>query len=90
MTGWLKDGRVKYQETILDGFERAPDLSVRFRLGGARNEGWTNRPEISGSDLVGPAMRVGAGPVAPLSTDAAAGRQHGGRGRRPPQPWPTS
>ncbi len=25
MTGWLKDGRVKYQETILDGFERGPE-----------------------------------------------------------------
>lgn len=25
MTGWLKDGRVKYRETILDGFERAPE-----------------------------------------------------------------
>jgi len=25
MTGWLKSGRVKYQETILDGFERAPE-----------------------------------------------------------------
>lgn len=25
MTGWLKDGRMKYQETILDGFERAPE-----------------------------------------------------------------
>ena len=25
MTGWLKEGRVKYQETILDGFERAPE-----------------------------------------------------------------
>ena len=25
MTEWLKDGRVKYQETILDGFERAPE-----------------------------------------------------------------
>lgn len=25
MTGWLKDGQVKYQETILDGFERAPE-----------------------------------------------------------------
>ncbi|HWF01192.1 MAG TPA: NADP-dependent oxidoreductase [Caulobacteraceae bacterium] len=25
MTRWLKDGRIKYQETILDGFERAPD-----------------------------------------------------------------
>ncbi len=24
MTGWLKSGRVKYQETILDGFEQAP------------------------------------------------------------------
>ena len=25
MTGWLKSGRVRYQETILDGFERAPE-----------------------------------------------------------------
>ena len=25
MTGWLKSGRVKYQETVLDGFERAPE-----------------------------------------------------------------
>ncbi len=25
MTTWLKDGRLKYQETILDGFERAPE-----------------------------------------------------------------
>jgi NADPH-dependent curcumin reductase CurA len=25
MTGWLKDGRIHYQETILDGFERAPE-----------------------------------------------------------------
>ena len=25
MTGWLKNGRVKYQETILEGFERAPE-----------------------------------------------------------------
>jgi NADPH-dependent curcumin reductase CurA len=25
MTGWLKDGRVKYQETVLEGFERAPE-----------------------------------------------------------------
>ncbi len=25
MTQWLKDGRVKYQETILEGFERAPE-----------------------------------------------------------------
>jgi NADPH-dependent curcumin reductase CurA len=25
MTAWLKTGRVKYQETILDGFERAPE-----------------------------------------------------------------
>ena len=25
MTTWLKDGRVKYQETILNGFERAPE-----------------------------------------------------------------
>jgi NADPH-dependent curcumin reductase CurA len=25
MTEWLKSGRVKYQETVLDGFERAPE-----------------------------------------------------------------
>ena len=25
MTAWLKDGRIKYQETIMDGFERAPE-----------------------------------------------------------------
>lgn len=25
MTAWLKDGRIKYQETVLDGFERAPE-----------------------------------------------------------------
>lgn len=25
MTQWLKDGRIKYQETVLDGFARAPE-----------------------------------------------------------------
>ena len=25
MTAWLKDGRIKYQETVLEGFERAPE-----------------------------------------------------------------
>ena len=25
MTGWLKDGRIKYQETVLEGLERAPE-----------------------------------------------------------------
>jgi NADPH-dependent curcumin reductase CurA len=25
MTGWLRSGQVKYQETVLDGFERAPE-----------------------------------------------------------------
>ena len=25
MTGWLKAGQIKYQETVLDGFERAPE-----------------------------------------------------------------
>ena len=25
MTGWLKAGRIKYQETVLEGFERAPE-----------------------------------------------------------------
>jgi hypothetical protein len=28
MTGWLKDGRVKYQETIVDGFERLPEAFI--------------------------------------------------------------
>jgi NADPH-dependent curcumin reductase CurA len=28
MTGWLKSGQLKYQETILDGFERAPEALV--------------------------------------------------------------
>jgi NADPH-dependent curcumin reductase CurA len=25
MTAWLKDGRIKYEETVLNGFERAPE-----------------------------------------------------------------
>jgi NADPH-dependent curcumin reductase CurA len=25
MTAWVKAGQIKYQETILDGFERAPE-----------------------------------------------------------------
>ncbi|HEY9218188.1 MAG TPA: NADP-dependent oxidoreductase [Phenylobacterium sp.] len=25
MSGWLKSGQIKYQETVLDGFERAPE-----------------------------------------------------------------
>lgn len=37
MTGWLKDGRIKYQETILDGFERAPEALVGLFEG--RNTG---------------------------------------------------
>ena len=24
MTGWLKDGRIKYQETVFEGFDQAP------------------------------------------------------------------
>jgi NADPH-dependent curcumin reductase CurA len=28
MTGWLKSGQIKYQETILDGFECAPEALV--------------------------------------------------------------
>lgn len=28
MTEWLKSGRIKYQETVLDGFERAPEALV--------------------------------------------------------------
>jgi NADPH-dependent curcumin reductase CurA len=37
MTGWLKSGQVKYQETILDGFERAPEALVGLFEG--RNAG---------------------------------------------------
>ena len=37
MTGWLKDGKIKYQETILDGFERAPEGLIGLFQG--RNAG---------------------------------------------------
>jgi hypothetical protein len=33
MTLWLKDGRVKYQETVLEGFERAPEGLIGLFLG---------------------------------------------------------
>jgi NADPH-dependent curcumin reductase CurA len=37
MTGWLKDGRIKYQETVLEGFERAPEGLIGLFEG--RNSG---------------------------------------------------
>ena len=37
MTAWLKSGRIKYQETILDGFERAPEGLIGLFQG--RNSG---------------------------------------------------
>ena len=37
MTGWLKAGLVQYQETILDGFERAPEALIGLFSG--RNAG---------------------------------------------------
>ena len=37
MTGWLKSGRIKYQETVLDGFERAPEGLIGLFEG--RNSG---------------------------------------------------
>jgi NADPH-dependent curcumin reductase CurA len=37
MSGWLKSGRIKYQETVLDGFERAPEALVGLIEG--RNTG---------------------------------------------------
>ena len=37
MTGWLKNGQIKYQETILDGFERAPEGLIGLFEG--RNSG---------------------------------------------------
>ncbi|MBX3485827.1 NADP-dependent oxidoreductase [Phenylobacterium sp.] len=37
MTGWLKSGKIRYQETILDGFDRAPEALVGLFEG--RNAG---------------------------------------------------
>ena len=37
MTGWLKSGQIKYQETILAGFERAPEGLIGLFEG--RNSG---------------------------------------------------
>jgi hypothetical protein len=37
MTGWLKDGRMKYQETVLEGFERGPEGLIGLFEG--RNSG---------------------------------------------------
>ena len=37
MTGWLKDGRIRYQETVLQGFERAPEGLIGLFEG--RNSG---------------------------------------------------
>jgi NADPH-dependent curcumin reductase CurA len=37
MTGWLKAGRIHYQETVLDGFERAPEGLIGLLEG--RNTG---------------------------------------------------
>jgi NADPH-dependent curcumin reductase CurA len=33
MAGWLKDGRVKYQETIFDGIANAPAAMVGLMHG---------------------------------------------------------
>ena len=33
MTQWLKDGRMKFYETVLDGFERAPDALIGLFTG---------------------------------------------------------
>jgi NADPH-dependent curcumin reductase CurA len=37
MTGWLKSGLIKYQETIVDGFEHAPEALIGLFEG--RNSG---------------------------------------------------
>ncbi|GGE03082.1 NADP-dependent oxidoreductase [Polymorphobacter glacialis] len=37
MTGWLKDGQIKYQETVLEGFEAAPEGLIGLFEG--RNSG---------------------------------------------------
>ncbi len=33
MTGWLKDGKVKYEETIFEGIEKAPDALIGMMNG---------------------------------------------------------
>ena len=33
MAGWLRDGRVKYQETILDGIGEAPAAMIGLMTG---------------------------------------------------------
>jgi NADPH-dependent curcumin reductase CurA len=33
MSGWLKDGRVKYREDIVDGFENAPRALIGLLRG---------------------------------------------------------
>ena len=33
MAGWLKDGRVKYQETIVDGIAAAPSALIGLMAG---------------------------------------------------------
>jgi NADPH-dependent curcumin reductase CurA len=37
MTGWLKSGQMRYQETVLEGFERAPEALIGLFEG--RNAG---------------------------------------------------
>ncbi|MCA6331626.1 MAG: NADP-dependent oxidoreductase [Phenylobacterium sp.] len=37
MTGWLKSGQIRYQETVLEGFERAPEALIGLFEG--RNAG---------------------------------------------------
>jgi NADPH-dependent curcumin reductase CurA len=37
MTSWLKSGQIRYQETVLEGFERAPEALIGLFEG--RNAG---------------------------------------------------
>lgn len=38
MAGWIKDGRLTYQEDILDGFERMPEALIRLYQGANRGK----------------------------------------------------
>jgi len=45
MTGWLKDGRVKYRETIYDGIENAPKALIGMLNGANTGKMLVRLPE---------------------------------------------
>ena len=64
MTGWVRDGSVRYREDIVDGLERAPEafrgLLATERLG-ARARAGRRCPRGSGPDRPGPSPSCPAG-----------------------------